>query len=91
MGGAVSAVNEWLALRRVHEGGVTRLGDRFFNEGRPVADYLAAAFDELIRCELLALGRATPSGQQQVCVTHAGQARYAELNSIGVREAGGGG
>ncbi|MGH4017145.1 MAG: hypothetical protein ACRDSL_25110 [Pseudonocardiaceae bacterium] len=82
----MSAVHEWLALLRAHEGGVTTLGGHFFNHGRPVADYLAVALGELIRTEYLALGRATPSGQQQVCVTHAGQARYLELNGSGVRE-----
>lgn len=87
----MTAVHEWLALLRVHEGGVTTLGGRFLNHGQPVADYLAAALAELIRSELLALGRATPSGQQQVCVTHAGQVRYAELDSNGVREARRGG
>ena len=37
------------------------------------------------------LGRATPSGQQQVCVSHARQVRYTELASNGVREAHHGG
>ncbi|MGH3906140.1 MAG: hypothetical protein ACRDTE_18450 [Pseudonocardiaceae bacterium] len=83
----MSTVNEWLALLRVHEAGVTKLDGHYLNHGRPVAEYLAAALDELIRNELLALGRSTPSGQQQVCVTHAGQVRYAELNANGVREA----
>ena len=87
----MSPVNEWLALFRVHEGGVTRLDGDYLNHGRPVADYLAVVLDELIRTELLALGRSTPSGQQQVCVTHAGQVRYTELNANGIREAHGGG
>ncbi|MGH3911703.1 MAG: hypothetical protein ACRDRM_12840 [Pseudonocardiaceae bacterium] len=82
-------MNEWLALLRVHEGGVTTLEGCFYNHGRSVADYLAATLDELIRTEYLALGRPTPSGQQQVCVTKAGQARYAELNSNGMRRHGG--
>lgn len=87
----MTAVNEWLALLRVHGGGVTTVGGLFFNHGQPVADYLAATFDELIRTEHLALARPTPSGQQQVCVTHAGQLRYAELTSTGVQEARHGG
>lgn len=66
---------------------MTTVGGLFFNHGQPVADYLAAALDELIRTEHLALGRATSSGQQQVCVTHAGQIRYAEPTSTGVKEA----
>lgn len=86
----MTAVNEWLALLRVHEGGVTTVGGRFFNHGQPVAAYLAATFDELIRTEHLALARPTPS-EQQVCITHAGQVRYAELTSTGVQEARHGG
>ena len=77
----MSAVNEWLALLRVHEGGMTTSEGRFFNQGRPVDDYLAAALAELIRTEYLALGAVVSDGQQQVCVTHAGQLRYMELDS----------
>ncbi|MGH3796700.1 MAG: hypothetical protein ACRDSP_17635 [Pseudonocardiaceae bacterium] len=84
-------MNEWLALLRVHEGGVTKLDGHYLNHGRPVAGYVADALDELIRTELLALARPDPAGVQQVCVTHAGQIRYAELNSNGVREARRGG
>lgn len=83
----MTQMNEWLALLRVHEGGVTTLAGRFFNHGQSVADYLAAALDDLLRTEHLALGKATPSGQQQVCVTHAGQVRYIGLTSNGMREA----
>ncbi len=57
----------------------------------PVADYLADTLDQLIHTELLALARPDPAGAQQVCITHAGQIRYAELNSKGVREAHRGG
>lgn len=71
----------WLALLRVHQGGVTKLDGHCLNHGRPVANYVAGALDELIRNELLSLGRSTPSGQQQVCVTHAQQIRYATLNA----------
>ena len=60
---------------------------RFFDYGQAVADYLAVTFAELIRTEYLALRRTTPSMQQQVCMTHAGQAGYTELNNHGVREA----
>ena len=87
----MSSVNEWLALTRVHEGGVTKLDGRFFNRGQQVADYLAAAVDELIRTELLTLGRPDPIGAQQVCFTYAAQARYAQLNGNGGRKARHGG
>lgn len=87
----MSAVNEWLALLRVHEGGVAIRDGEYLNHGQPVAGYLAAALDELLRTGHLALGRATPSGHQQVCVTRAGQARYAELQGNGVGSARHGG
>lgn len=81
-GAQMTRVHEWLALLRVHQGGVTRLTDsgHYLNQGRAVADYLAEAFDELIGTGRLALGAADANGRQrQVCVTHAGQLRYAKL------------
>lgn len=70
---------EWLGLHRAHEGGLTTLAGRYLNYGRPVGSYLAEVFDGLISAGFLALGQPSPSGQQQVCVTHTGQSRYAEL------------
>ncbi len=72
-------VTEWLALLRAHEGGLTKLNNGYLNHGRPVAGYLADALETLIRTEQLALGAPSPSGQRQVRVTHAGQARFAQL------------
>lgn len=86
LGSPVTSVTEWLALLRVHEGGVTKLNGTYLNHGQQVAAYLADALDELIRAELLALARPDPIGAQQVCVTHTGQARYTELNNNGVRK-----
>lgn len=74
-------VTEWLALHRVHEGGLTKLNHTYLNHGRPVAGYLADALDGLIHTEHLALGQPSPSGQRQVRVTHTGQARYAHLGT----------
>ncbi|MGH3798473.1 MAG: hypothetical protein ACRDSP_26820 [Pseudonocardiaceae bacterium] len=53
----------------------------YLNHGQPVAGYLADALDELLRTEHLALGRTSPSGHQQVCVTQAGQSRYADASA----------
>ena len=75
----MSEAIEWVALRRVHEGAVTKLGDNYFRRGQLVG-YLADALDELTGRGLLALGQPDPIGQQQVCVTHTGQHRYAELS-----------
>ncbi|MCA1705659.1 MAG: hypothetical protein LC808_21330 [Actinobacteria bacterium] len=68
-------VTEWLALRRVHEGGLTKLSGHYLNCGRPVGGFLAEMIDELVSAGFLALGRSSPTGRQQVCVTHPGQAR----------------
>ncbi|MGH3941493.1 MAG: hypothetical protein ACRDTG_23265 [Pseudonocardiaceae bacterium] len=78
-----SEVTEWLALLRVHEGGVTRLAGHYLNCGWPVAGYLADVLDELIDTGFLALAQPNPIGQQQVCVTYSGQARYAVLSEHG--------
>lgn len=56
-----------------------RLNNGYLNFGSPVAGYLADALDRLVRTELLILGSPSPSGQRQIRVTHAGQARYAQL------------
>ena len=82
----MSRVSEWLALLRVHEGGMTTLEGGFYNHGQPVADYLAAALDKLLSTGHLAVGKPDPSGRQHVLITRAGQIRYAELNTNGVRE-----
>ncbi|MGH3927864.1 MAG: hypothetical protein ACRDTT_34215 [Pseudonocardiaceae bacterium] len=78
-----SEVTEWLALLRAHEGGVTKLTGHYLNCGRPVACYLADVLDELIDTGFLALAQPSPIGQQRVCVTHTGQARYAVLSEQG--------
>ena len=58
----MTAVNEWLALKRVHEGGITIRDGVFVNRAQLVAEYLAVALAELIRTEHLALGRPDPTG-----------------------------
>lgn len=75
-----AGVTEWLALLRAHEGGVTKLAGRYLNCGRPVPGYLADVLDELVCAGFLALAHPSPIGQQQVCVTYTGQARYAALS-----------
>ena len=44
----MSAVNVWLALMRVHEGGVAIRDGEYLNHGQPVAHYLAATLDVAI-------------------------------------------
>lgn len=87
---SAEAMYQWLALRRVHEVGATKLASRFLSRERPVADYLAETLDALIRTEHLALDRPDPIGAQQVRVTHAGQVKYTKLNSNAARHHSGG-
>ncbi|MGH3813544.1 MAG: hypothetical protein ACRDUV_14015 [Pseudonocardiaceae bacterium] len=67
---------QWHALNRAHDGAVVKLADAYADAGCPVADYLAATFDELIAAGLLGLGPPSAGGSRRVCVTHTGQARY---------------
>lgn len=64
-------------------GRVTKLSGHYLNCGRPVGGYLSEMIDELVGAGFLALGQPSPIGQQQVCVTHTGQARYRELDGRG--------
>ena len=50
-----SEVLEWLVLHRVQEGGAMKLNGEYLDFGRPVANFLASTFDDLISRGLLAL------------------------------------
>lgn len=88
-GGSVSgpadaaAAFEWLAFGRVYGGGVVALGGRYFDGTRPLGGEVATALDELSQVGCLALGRPRPDGRATVCVTVAGQVRYAQLQHGG--------
>jgi hypothetical protein len=68
-----------MALRRAHDGGVAKAGDRYVDGGFPTPGYLDGVFDELINTGLLALADEDPYGLRRVSVTEAGRARYAQL------------
>lgn len=68
-----------LVLRRAHDGGVAKVGDRYLDGGHPTPGYLAGAFDELINAGLLAIADADPYGFRRVSVTETGRTRYAQL------------
>jgi hypothetical protein len=53
---------ELLALRRVHDGGVTTGEDGYLQHGRVITGQVAAALDRLIQTEYLALARPSPDG-----------------------------
>jgi hypothetical protein len=70
-----------LVLRLACDDGVTKVGDHYLDRGFPTPDYLAGVFDGLINAGLLTLGEEDPSGMQQVSITEAGHARYAQLRN----------
>jgi hypothetical protein len=61
----MTPVTEWLALLRVHEGGVTRQGSCYLNYGRPVIKHVADALNELVDARILVLGPANEYGQAE--------------------------
>lgn len=77
---SMAQVNEWLALMRAHEGGVTKLGDIYLKHGERMACYLANAITQLVASRHLALSAPDATGRQRVCVTHTGQRRFAQIN-----------
>jgi hypothetical protein len=74
----------WIALRRVHQGGVTNLAGQWRDSGSPVPGYLADALDRLTSSGQLALAVADPEscGARRVTVTGTGRARYVTLCQV---------
>lgn len=72
---------EWLALRRVQRGGITRIGGSYLDRGSAVADYLGIALDQLTGIGLVLFGEPEPTGRQRAALTPAGHARLADLNT----------
>jgi hypothetical protein len=69
----------WVALSRVNDGGVTRLGDDYLDHGSPTPDYLAGAFAELFDTGSLAVADPDLGAPRRVTITAAGYLRYAQL------------
>jgi len=71
---------EWLALRRVHDGGMAKSAGNYYDEGRPTPDYLTLMFDYLIRTQLISVAGGDPVwGLRRMSLTDLGKTRYAEL------------
>ncbi len=79
-----SGVAVWIALRRVHRGGVARLAGCWLDAGRPVPGYVAEALEALTHGGLLALGERDlrSCGVRRATVTDAGSALYVALRRI---------
>ncbi|MGQ0777688.1 MAG: hypothetical protein ACT4NY_25315 [Pseudonocardiales bacterium] len=73
---------EWIALRRVHEGGVALHGSQYLHWGQKVPCYLPEVFDRLVEMGLTELlDPGCSSGLRCVAPTSRGQDRYQELTA----------
>lgn len=53
-------VHQRIALRRIHDGGVVRLGWRYLDQGFPVPVYLPSVLDCFVQQGIAALGEPEP-------------------------------
>ena len=75
-------LSEWMALRRVHDGGVAKSAGVYFDHGRPTAEHLAGVFDRLVWTGLVSIADGDPIWElRRLSLTDAGSARYATLRS----------
>lgn len=73
---------EWLALHRVHEGGVAKVAGIYLDHGYPVPDHLIGLFDRLTWAGLLQVAEGDPVWDlRQLSLTDTGQARYTTLTT----------
>lgn len=70
---------DWIALRRVSEGGIARMGDHWFDSGFRVPCYVTDALTALHGSDLVALIDVDGWCMQRAALTEAGKVRYAEL------------
>jgi hypothetical protein len=71
----------WIALRRVFDGEVTRLGDCWRDHGHPVPGYVTDSLDELLRGGLVMLADpdSTAENVAPAALTNTGIARFEQL------------
>ncbi|MGH3905756.1 MAG: hypothetical protein ACRDTE_16465 [Pseudonocardiaceae bacterium] len=72
---------EWLTLSRVDGGRVAKHGDSWYDFGRRVPEYVAAALDTIHRAGLIEVGEPDPWGLPRVTLTANGRTRFIELNA----------
>ena len=72
----------WMALRRVHGGGVARFEGCYYDSGRRMPCFLPDVFDELAEAGLLTLAEPDPgtAGLRRAALTSEGCARLAALS-----------
>lgn len=72
---------DWIALRRVHEGGVARHGSGYVDWGRKVPCYLPEVFARLADTALTGLLDPDSAGLRRVVCTPRGRDRYQKLTA----------
>ncbi|MGH3888188.1 MAG: hypothetical protein ACRDSZ_16760 [Pseudonocardiaceae bacterium] len=70
---------DWIALRRVSDGGVTRLCGCWLDRGRRAPGHVAGTLSELLAARLIALADQEPGGTRRSTLTDSGSARYERL------------
>lgn len=71
---------EQIALRRIHDGGITKSAGAYLDKGRPTPGYLTDVFDRLTWSGWAAVADGHPVWDlRRLSLTDAGQARYAQL------------
>lgn len=75
-----SGMYEWMALRRVHDGGVAKSAGAYIDHGRPITEHLTGVFDRLIWMGLVSVAGGDPIWElRSLSLTDTGQARYMAL------------
>ena len=75
---------DWIALRRVNDGGVARVDEWWLDWGRRVPGYVTDALAELYRRELVVLGDPDLAAgcMARAALTDSGSARYVALCQV---------
>ncbi|MGH3939484.1 MAG: hypothetical protein ACRDTG_12815 [Pseudonocardiaceae bacterium] len=78
---AGTELREWMALRRVSEGAVTKLGTHWLDHGRPVPCFLPDTLNDLTHTGLITLTDPDPllGGRHRATITPTGHTHYRQL------------
>ncbi|MGH3872568.1 MAG: hypothetical protein ACRDSR_13855 [Pseudonocardiaceae bacterium] len=69
-------LHDWIALRRVTDGGIARTGGCWLDGGHRVPGYVTGALTESLAGGLVALADQDPYGMRRATLTDSGAARY---------------
>lgn len=78
---------EWIALRRVHDGGMAKSAGAYFDRGHPAPGHLTGVFDLLVWTGLVTVADGDPVWDlRRLRLTDTGRARYAALSECQQRD-----